>query len=74
MPVSAARCLQNFKNLRAQIDMTPTNDPLVIAGRMDALMLAQYQAWVDELHANAQVSVTTNGSATTQTCTNGTIL
>lgn len=74
MPLSADRCLQNFKTLRAQIDMTPTNDPAVIAARMDALMHAQYQAWIDELHANAQVSVTTSGSATTQNCTNGTIL
>lgn len=71
MAMSAARCLANYKASRTL--PSPTNDPAVAAAQGDALIQAIFQAWIDEVHANAAVSVTTIGSATTQTCTTGTI-
>jgi len=72
MPMDAGRCLANFKSLRPA--PLTTNDPIAAAAYGDAMIQAIYQAWINELHANAAVSVVTNGSASTQSCNNGTIL
>lgn len=71
MALSAARCLANYKAARTL--PSPTNDPAVAAAQGDALIQAIFQALIDEIHANGVVSVITVGSASTQSCVNGTI-
>lgn len=73
MPMSADRCLSNFKTAQAALIAAAPASGLTPAQQGDTFIKALYQGWIDELHANAQVSVTTTGSATTQSCTNGTI-
>lgn len=73
MAMTSASCLSVYKTYIAALPEVPPNDLLAARARGDEMVRLIFQTMIDELHTHGLISVVTIGSATTQSCTNGTI-
>jgi hypothetical protein len=73
MAMTSASCLSAYKAYIAALPALPPNDLVAARARGDEMVQLIFQTMIDELHTHGVISVVTNGSATTQSCNNGTI-